>query len=624
MRELDAAHGRSHGGLERDEVGVWAEAGAPLPPVLYEHAPYSRRANAAEARGGAHGRPLSRTGVGALAADQAAEVEGEEESGGGEADEAAAEEEEEAEASEVEVVAEAESDEERGRGERGWAGGGKDGGHDGRAGSGGATTAAGSAAPEGGGRGRRGRGRSGSRAGGRGSGSGRGCARGRAGSGASTALVKTSTALSVGKKHRREVEKYPLRQPELVELERGEMVRARAEMEACGYEAKAPPELPDAHIDSALLHIETWVRPRKEGKGKEHGGVGMDIYLICPLCNEAAVIRDPYVKYSPYWSTNHDTPPGFVSRLDFQRHLLAQHCWPLEGPPAPPPLRITCNTDAGAAAGASGNAAGQSVGGASVMAPPPSRGGASSHGEEAHGGSEQVRVDHSAAHDGARDAAIAGGAGGDGGDGSAGGNGGDGGDNRNGDVNGGASSPAGRAGGRSRESDVSHLQPRMSERQLMRLLKAQCSETGVGEEPTSAKYGTKPGTGDGVCTLTVRHVQRLNASEFLVEWEEPGVPSDVLKARQVKVLRRTYGLNLPGLDDAPASDAGAAPAASDAPVGVEAPLADEGPVGDQTLRQVPAEDPSMHASSSPWAGAAVSPAEPEEAPMRSTGPTHGM
>ena len=60
-----------------------------------------------------------------------------------------------------------------------------------------------------------------------------------------------------------------------------------------------------------------------------------DIYLLCGMCTEAALLRDPNIRAAPFYAGGMDAPPGFVSKSDFERHLRAQHCWPKGGKPEP-------------------------------------------------------------------------------------------------------------------------------------------------------------------------------------------------------------------------------------------------------------------------------------------------
>ena len=178
----------------------------------------------------------------------------------------------------------------------------------------------------------------------------------------STALVvasssSSSTALAVmppskEKKRKRVVEKLPLRQPHLAGSEAADMEQRRQDMLANEYTPDTAPIL-DERIPDELIPLETWVRPRRPP-----AAAGVDRYWLCHLCNEAALLRDPRIFKKPYYTDMSGKvapcPPGFVSKLDLEKHMRAQHCLPIEQPPADLP-RIT-DESGGAAAAASTSA----------------------------------------------------------------------------------------------------------------------------------------------------------------------------------------------------------------------------------------------------------------------------
>ena len=78
----------------------------------------------------------------------------------------------------------------------------------------------------------------------------------------------------------------PLRQPSLVDVEREEMDQWREEMLAGGYVSEPPPVCHPS-LPESLWPRETWARLRTSGKVK---GVHKDVYFVCGLCNEAALL----------------------------------------------------------------------------------------------------------------------------------------------------------------------------------------------------------------------------------------------------------------------------------------------------------------------------------------------
>ena len=112
--------------------------------------------------------------------------------------------------------------------------------------------------------------------------------------GTGTALIEPPAAGTSSSKKRSRRPPYPLRQPALRECERNDMETRRAHMEASGYTQTAPPEL-DPRIDHSLWPRDLWERTRARGT------LHRDTFLLCHLCTEAALLRDPHVKLSPYW-----------------------------------------------------------------------------------------------------------------------------------------------------------------------------------------------------------------------------------------------------------------------------------------------------------------------------------
>ena len=112
----------------------------------------------------------------------------------------------------------------------------------------------------------------------------------------STALVASAGASPAKKRSR--LQPYPLRQPALDELEREDMASRREHMERNGYSVVPGGQDVldlDPRIAKSLWPKEQWERPR------ERGTMHRDTYLLCHLCTEAALLRDPYIKLTPYW-----------------------------------------------------------------------------------------------------------------------------------------------------------------------------------------------------------------------------------------------------------------------------------------------------------------------------------
>eukprot|EP00900_Chrysochromulina_parva_P013332 jgi/Chrpa1/219/Chrysochromulina_OHIO_Genome00013777-RA len=159
----------------------------------------------------------------------------------------------------------------------------------------------------------------------------------------STALVSLAGASPAKKRSR--LQPYPLRQPALDELEREDMASRREHMEKNGYSVVPGGQDVldlDPRIAKSLWPKELWERPR------ERGTMHRDTYLLCHLCTEAALLRDPHIKLTPYWCKVGACPPGFVSRPDLERHLRSQHCLPDDT--AAPRASLTYTGDATLAA----------------------------------------------------------------------------------------------------------------------------------------------------------------------------------------------------------------------------------------------------------------------------------
>ena len=77
----------------------------------------------------------------------------------------------------------------------------------------------------------------------------------------------------------------------------------------------------DPRIAKSLWPKEQWERPR------ERGTMHRDTYLLCHLCTEAALLRDPYIKLTPYWCAraagNYGGCNGRASRPPATRRLPA-------------------------------------------------------------------------------------------------------------------------------------------------------------------------------------------------------------------------------------------------------------------------------------------------------------
>ena len=483
VRELDIAGNDAWGGLARDDVGIWGREGqAPLPAVLYEHRPWRQGPKSGFARAPrAKKHPPVEQGLDVEA--QLAEDNGE--AGGGEHDGPPVGGDDDGAADEMDddfgcdPIPDAEGDAE----------------------GDGAMT--GAPSPP------RGRGRGETSSKGRGRGRPKKAAAPTSSSSSIVTVNTQSKALVVPPKgKRRKVEQqYPLRQPEYVNktdpedpeveemYERRDMHVRREMMREIGYHEEEPPEI-DPMIPRCLNARETWVRPR------DRGSMSKDIYLICGICTEPALLRDPRCQKAPFWATGKEAPCGFNSRPDFERHLRAQHCWPLGGqPPAPSLLLLPLDPvpEAGPAA-----ANGPPGAGASDTAPSNGQHVDERQSESGHGGGSDLAF-------------------------------------------------------------LTEAAPRMSMRQQIKALQEVAKKNGeyVDEEPV-VRWGD-PGSGDGHLEVEPLWVKQHGSSKFEVQWgcrdsesnpwaAIPGA-ADLVGRAEIKIIRRSMAFyhdgddKLPGLDD---------------------------------------------------------------------------
>ena len=544
VAELSVTAAVPWGGLEVDAVGVWGAAGQPPPPAhtQYEHMAYPEATKGlAPSYVRRNQQPI------AAPAEAGSEEEGEDDEDDDDDDDDAGG-----------------GDECFDEGGNGWDDTYDDGGDGGAGGAANVQDADAAAAPRKrgrpkgsgrGGQGGRGRGAGSDTARGSERGSGRGRARsgkvaagssgaGSSGAGSSDAAAGASHALvAVGgtstalvqkspKKARKKatVAMLPLRQPHLDGAEREEVDENRQQMIANGYKSMGPPAI-DPAIPPSLHPKEMWSRLRDSGGMK---GLHHDTYLLCGLCTEGALLRDPNIKNNPYYVTAGKCPPGFVSVPDFEKHCRAQHCWPIDGPPKPPQARIMppANADDAPQPGAAAEPAAQPAAQPAANAADANEGG---------GG---------AAAGGGGGAAAGGGGGG------------------------------GEAGGQFALALAGGI--RLSARQQMKLLQEQARQAGLEAPSPKDKpaYGV-PGTGDGLIGLEVERVQQVSSNRYQVHWRyyddeseawRTDVEYDLLSKPQITILRRHEAAEVfEHLDVKPEDDA--AGSASPAAAGSASPAA---------------------------------------------------
>ena len=134
----------------------------------------------------------------------------------------------------------------------------------------------------------------------------------------STALVSLAGASPAKKRSR--LQPYPLRQPALDELEREDMASRREHMEKNGYSVVPGGQDVldlDPRIAKSLWPKELWERPR------ERGTMHRDTYLLCHLCTEAALLRDPHIKLTPYWCARRGAMEAALASNGRAGHLPA-------------------------------------------------------------------------------------------------------------------------------------------------------------------------------------------------------------------------------------------------------------------------------------------------------------